>query len=1574
MNPQFIDIFIITIRMSRLISHKKLLVTALLCGGGSVLAQEVPTQDLCTKAYPDGTCVSCSVQNDTPQCDVTAYGFTQPVIFNPSGSTLDYNALPVSCASVYGTGCADCNRQNCMMKCCNTIDNTAFIDPGSGFSVPCSTPTLPSVPAGFNSGCLSCTSQTCLQCTTGWMLNGNLCERCSSKFGSGCLECTKDLCTVAQTGNYIKNGVSYSCQSDFGSDCSTCDNIRGCTSLSVNDGTVFFKNVNNKFYASPCNPNMGQNCQTCNSTACTSLRSPVGTICNFGGKSNQGIYCMQLGTTCQSCTCSVANVATCTLKSSTSTYFVNKNGYVERCQDQFNFGGSYCLNCNRSGCTQAMSNSALNLTNPTQAIPCSSPFYGTGCATCNSTSCKTALTGFGIDPLNPKVAGLCSTMWGNGCITCGATGCTSATSGYAIVDDIVTNRRDGTRRGTHCTKCEGTSLGLGTLNCRSFKQTITTNLGTRVMYNHETTSVQSGYCMPVDPKTGLKTTRKCSEDNTVITCRPNDCFPIQVIDGKCVNSRGKIINKSFVFNANTVPSGLVNSLKLCRVRSEVGCVFRITNNEGYSIDVIDRLQLTLNWNSNTDVYAGVSVLDIDPLTAMEKVVASGRPQMFTVAKTVNNNNPQCLILPLQLEIRVMSSHTLVYPPEELCPVYDDCPTIVNNDRRRNIIESGTSITSTKSRRSGDKSLDITDCIYGQKLYDVTRTVTYSDGTKGFYITGCDCSKNVAFELKKNECVCKDKNLEIRFVKSYQCLDPDTYSEEEICDPLATWNAVTGLCECPVGFEGSGRVDKGGSSGCVKIDDLVQGCVKHGVTSSGVDPVCKESNWIVTKSYSSNGKPPVSFAFTWNTAGSGMEQPLDTPTPRCYTRQEDLKTGNNKVDWKKPQACFCHRTCSKKNPYVRVEADIWSAHCEAVGRGGDFCCGAQGEFYTDTDGAIYDRSTCKQTGSTGGWSECTVNDWVYQGTCGTVTRTCVRTCTNPVPTGDGQCEGSSILVETVVLADCPTPITVVVQPLGECCGSDSGCHQGPCGDPHICTPNPNSGSTTCFDTYARGGTFRIMDLVVYDRFQQLHERFIIDSVFTTSGQTMMRDVTMNVNGKTAMYTFGDSGIVVDGQTITVTDGFVTVTDHTDNTEMFYVWFNNATQTFKIRPCRYPFITLYYTSTNREMRMNMYVPGDANQFTWVASGGLLGLNLPTKKNTVLSLVDKTKMRLDDLISRTFWDNWVIECQSTVGKMCSTYNLVKITNPLVFLGSVPVGPPDSSFMGWVDVSNFGVATIFPPVVSKSLKDMGAQRCFINQWVHEWAVTPPVDASSIFATEHFIQCASMKNSAIDNYYQSRWPVGYQAVKTALGITSRRRRQTTTDNNPSDIMIQVGINKLSEHCKFDTNMQGVCGAALLPNGVTLGQGEAVYPEFDLETGQIIGSPMNVYYSTIGQTDLLLLEADTLNVLKQGTCGEGEVPSMTKTNTYLSVTAGFDVVEVSKLEMDILNTFFGERIKNINTVFNNRRRNARDAEHEAELAREQFLKLEYTKNSWDDIMVDSNAVTHCVSEPESCFPGMSESV
>ena len=121
-------------------------------------------------------------------------------------------------------------------------------------------------------------------------------------------------------------------------------------------------------------------------------------------------------------------------------------------------------------------------------------------------------------------------------------------------------------------------------------------------------------------------------------------------------------------------------------------------------------------------------------------------------------------------------------------------------------------------------------------------------------------------------------------------------------------------------------------------------------------------------------------------------------------------------------------------------------------------------------------------------------------------------------------------------------------------------------------------------------------------------------------------------------------------------------------------------------------------------------------------------------------------------------------------------------------------------------------------------------------------------------------------------------------------------------------------------------------------------------------------------------ESYTLDVLKQGTCGEGEAPSMTRTDTYLSVTAGFEVVEVSKLEMDILNTFFGQRMKDINTVFNNRRRNARDAEQEAALAHDQFLKLEYTKNSWDDIMVDSDAVTHCVSEPESCFPGMSEDV
>ena len=1252
-------------------------------GTQDVILDTVSSSVTCANAFAHDTCVSCSVQDNVARCDVTAYGFTQPITFNSEGvSLLDYNAQPVSCASVYGIGCGDCNRANCGLRCCNTIDNTAFIDPGSGFSVPCSTPTLPSVPYGFDSGCLTCTFQTCLECTTGWTLVGNVCERCSAKFGSGCDECTKDGCTVAQTGNYIKNGISLSCQQDFGNECSTCDDARGCTSLSITDGTFFFKNVNNKLVASPCNPDMGQNCQTCNSTACTSLRSPVGTICNFGGKPNQGIYCMQLGTTCQSCVCSSTNVATCTLKSSTSTYFVNKIGYIERCQDKLDFGGSYCLYCNYTGCTRAMSNSALNLTNPFQAIPCSSSFYGTGCATCNSTSCKTTLSGFGIDPVNPTLSASCAAMWGEGCTRCSISGCTGVGSGYAVVD-TETVRRNGVRHGTRSSKCEETRLGPGTMNCRSFQQIVATNTGPRSFYNHETRSVRSGYCMHVDTQTGLKTTRKCSEDNSVITCRSNDCFPIKVVNGKCVNSKGKIINKSFVFNANTVPPELVNSLKVCRVRSELGCVYRISNNDGFAIDVIDRLQLTLNWNSNANIYAGVSVLEIDPASAMEKVVAPGRPQMFTVAKTVNNNNPQCLILPLQMEIRVMSSNTLVYPPEEMCPVYNDCDTIVNEDRRRQVQMSGTSVTA-KTRR-GDKSLDVTDCIYGRKLYDTTRTVTYSDGTRGFYITGCDCSANPTFTLKRTECVCRDNQLQIRFVKSvnsYQCMDPDSYSKDEICDPVATWNPISEQCECPVGFEGSGRVGK--KEGCVKIDGVVDGCVKHGVTNTGVDPVCRESNWIVTKSYSPNGKPPVSFAFEWNTVFAGIPQPIDTPTPRCYTRQEDLKTGNNKVDWKKPQACFCHRTCSEKNPYVRVEADIWSAHCEAVGRGGDFCCGAEGELYTDVDGRIYDAFTCKQTGNTGGWSECTENDWVYSGTCGTVTRTCVRTCTNPVPTDGGECEGSSILVERVVLEDCPVGITFDVQPLGQCCGSDSGCHKGPCGDPHICTPNPNTGSTTCFDTYARGGTFRIMDLVVYDNVHQLHERFIMDSVFTTSGQTMMRDVTMNVNGKTATYTFGHSGIVVEGQNITVTDGFVTVTDHTDNTELFYVWYNDATQTFKISPRRYEFITLYYTIPNREMRMNINVPGDANQFTWVASGGLLGLNLPTKKNTVLSIAQKTSMRLDDLISRTYWDNWVAECQMTVGEMCSTFNLTKITNPLVFLNSVPVGPPHSSFMGWVDVSD--------------------------------------------------------------------------------------------------------------------------------------------------------------------------------------------------------------------------------------------------------------------------------------------------
>lgn len=230
---------------------------------------------------------------------------------------------------------------------------------------------------------------------------------------------------------------------------------------------------------------------------------------------------MQLGTTCQTCTCSTTKVATCTLKSSTSTYFANKDGNVQRCQDQLAFGGQYCLNCNHTACTQAMSNSALNLTNPTQAIPCSSSFYGTGCATCNSTSCKTTLSGFAIDPFNPTLSVSCSSMWGEGCTACSSSGCTATAAGYTVVTD--TRRSDSRRKGTKCTKCE-VPLGPGTLNCRSIKQI-------DGKYKHETTSVKSGYCMPVDPVTKLRTTRKCSEDGTVITCRSNDCFPIQVIDG-----------------------------------------------------------------------------------------------------------------------------------------------------------------------------------------------------------------------------------------------------------------------------------------------------------------------------------------------------------------------------------------------------------------------------------------------------------------------------------------------------------------------------------------------------------------------------------------------------------------------------------------------------------------------------------------------------------------------------------------------------------------------------------------------------------------------------------------------------------------------------------------------------------------------------------------------------------------------------------------------------------------------------------------------------------------------------------
>ena len=80
-----------------------------------------------------------------------------------------------------------------------------------------------------------------------------------------------------------------------------------------------------------------------------------------------------------------------------------------------------------------------------------------------------------------------------------------------------------------------------------------------------------------------------------------------------------------------------------------------------------------------------------------------------------------------------------------------------------------------------------------------------------------------------------------------------------------------------------------------------------------------ANWQVWKEPQDNN---TFFHFDYKgPVAAGETKPA---APLCYVPdQRMLRSGNDHTPWKKPQACFCHRTCSDTNPYVRVEADFFS---------------------------------------------------------------------------------------------------------------------------------------------------------------------------------------------------------------------------------------------------------------------------------------------------------------------------------------------------------------------------------------------------------------------------------------------------------------------------------------------------------------------------------------------------------------------------------------------------------------------------------------------------------------------------